>query len=282
MAEQLEIISILNQMLNKDNRQPKEYIGNKPFPKRRKDKVNVKVRLSIVRVGEIDTVQQQFQCEFYMRLRWEEPELKGKNVSSTSKVTWDSLWEPRFKFINAVKYDKHDIMKKVRPSKSDDEAPHVVFHFYISATFKEVFDLSKFPFDYQDLSLTLASACKSSEMTFIKDDEVNDNIREKDFFAPQEWKLCFHVMTETSTSEEMEGASQNKYPRYIIRMSVRRQYKFYIYNVLLIMCLITALAFSSFAVEAESYVSRIQISLILLLTSVAFKYNVQQYVPSVP
>ena len=155
------------------------------------------------------------------------------------------------------------------------------FHCFISGTFKEVFELDKFPFDYQDLSITLAAKSKSTEMFFIKDDEMNDNIREKNFFAPQEWKLCSHVITETSISDCMEGASPVRYPHYTIRMSVKRKFKFYIYNLLPIMFLITALTFSSFAVEAESYISRIHISLTLLLTSVAFKYNVQQYVPRV-
>lgn len=60
-----------------------------------------------------------------------------------------------------------------------------------------------------------------------------------------------------------------------------RQYSFYIYNVALIMCFITILTFSSFAVKADSVGDRIQITLTLLLTSVAFKYYVQQFVPTV-
>ena len=47
------------------------------------------------------------------------------------------------------------------------------------------------------------------------------------------------------------------------------------------MCLITALTFTSFAVGADSIGDRIQITLTLLLTSVAFKYYVQQFVPTV-
>ena len=47
------------------------------------------------------------------------------------------------------------------------------------------------------------------------------------------------------------------------------------------MCLITALTFTSFAVGADSTGDRIQITLTLLLTSVAFKYHVQQFVPAV-
>ena len=47
------------------------------------------------------------------------------------------------------------------------------------------------------------------------------------------------------------------------------------------MCLITALTFTSFAVGVDSIGDRIQITLTLLLTSVAFKYYVQKFVPTV-
>ena len=47
------------------------------------------------------------------------------------------------------------------------------------------------------------------------------------------------------------------------------------------MCLITALTFLSFAVKAGAPGDRIQITLTLLLTSVAFIYHAQQFVPTV-
>ena len=257
-----------------------EYIGHNPFPEHRADKVTVHASSRIVRVGDIDTVRQEFQCELYVRLRWEEPHLKGKDISTTSTITWDSYWEPRCKFINAVKLDNHETKKEVRPPNFDGGNPQVLFHYRIKGTFKEVFKLNTFPFDYQNLSITLASQCKSDEMKFVKDGEIDDNIREKNFFAPQEWKLCSHVITEPTTSEEMEGDSQNTYPRYNIRMNVIRQYKYYIYNVLLIMCLFTIFTFSSFAVKGDSYVGII-ISLTLLLTTVTFKDSFRQHVPRV-
>ena len=47
------------------------------------------------------------------------------------------------------------------------------------------------------------------------------------------------------------------------------------------MFLITALTFTTFVVEADAIADRVQITLTLLLTSVAFKYYVQQFVPTV-
>ena len=175
--------------------------------------------------------------------------------------------------MNAVSIDE-DTKKKICNGE-------IVYHCYIKGTFKEVLELNNFPFDYQKLTLTLSAKCNAASLKLENDPEKEDNIRTDNFFAPQEWKLCSHVLTESKEPVETRGASSNRYPQYEFRMNVRRQYKFYIYNVFLVMFLITALTFGSFAVEADATGDRIQISLTLLLTSVAFKYHVQQFVPTV-
>ena len=225
-------------------------------------------------MGDIDTVRQEFQCGFYMRLRWAEPKLKRK--SNEDVVDWRSMWHPRYYFINAVNIEETEHWKVHRGGEA-------FFHYHIKGTFKEEFEIGNFPFDYQDLCLHMASKCKVSEMIFVKetDKEKLDNIRIQNFYSSQEWSLCSHVLTESKKSEEAEGASPNDYPQYKIRMNAVRQYKFYIYNVFLVMLLITAMTFASFTVEADIPADRVQISLTLLLTSVAFKYYVQQFVPTV-
>ena len=278
MAEGLlKSSEILQQMLEL---MQKKYICKRE-EKDREDPVTVHVCVRIFKVGNIDTIRQEFQSELYMRLRWEEPNLKGKDMSCTTTITWDSLWKPRYRFINAIQVECHEIKKEILPSESVDESPQVLFHCFIDGTFKTKFELRKFPFDYQDLTLILSSKYNSDELKFIKDDEIRDNICEENFYAHQEWKLYSHVITDTPTSAEMKATSQYSYPRYNIRVSVIRQYKFYIYNVFLIMCLFNVSTFWSFAVKADSHAGRLQIHLTILLTSVAFKYNVQQFVPRV-
>ena len=252
----------------------KDYIVTRPFVGRREDPSTVYVRISILRIGDIDTVRQEFQCKIYMRLRWTEEKFKHMSASEKSQTTWESMWDPRYFFNNATKIDEEITKKEFRD-------PQVVYHCYITGIFKEVFWINNFPFDYQKLSLVLFAKCFADKMTLQKDPEKEDNIRTESFFAPQEWKLCSHVLTESKKSEETSGVSSNRYPQYEIRMNVRRQYKFYIYNVFLVMLLITTLTFGSFAVEADATGDRIQISLTLLLTSVAFKYYVQQFAPTV-
>ena len=247
----------------------------------RDDHVDVYVRVSIVSVGDIDAVRQEFQSEFYMNLRWEERMLLGKDVSNEANIDWESIWDPGVYIIDAVNLEIYERHSSILPPERIGNPPQVAQYYHIKGTFKEVLEVNNFPFDYQDLSLILTSNWHADQLTLVKDDKKDDNIHTWNFYAKQEWCLRCHVITETLTLKPTEGSSGNSYPQYRVRMNVLRQYKFYIYNVALIMCLITLLTFTAFAVEPDSPGDRIQITLTLLLTSVAFKYYVQQFVPTV-
>ena len=136
-----EVLSeILELLQKKDKGEPNDFVVHYPYPRQREDPVKVFVRISIVRIGEIDTVRQEFQCEFYMRLCWTEGKLKNTGKDEKEQTSWESQWDPRQYFKNAVKVDEHDIKKKLA---GDAE---VVHHCYIKGIFKKVLELSDFPF----------------------------------------------------------------------------------------------------------------------------------------
>lgn len=277
------ILAQILEELQKSNRpeDAKDGVKYMVWKKGREDHVEVYVRVSIVSVGDIDAVRQEFQCEFYLNLRWKEPMLIGKDALDEENIDWDSIWDPGVYIIDAVSLDVYERHQSIKLGVSAEAIPQVVQYYHIKGTFKEVLEVNNFPFDYQDLALTLTSNWHADKLTLVKDDELDDNIHTWNFYAKQQWELQRHVITETLTLKPTEGSSANSYPQYKIRVNVMRQYNFYIYNVSVLMCLITALTFTSFAVKADSVGDRIQITLTLLLTSVAFKYYVQQFVPNV-
>ena len=141
--------------------------------------------------------------------------------------------------------------------------------------------MNDFPFDYQDLQIVLTSRRETKHIELCKDPDYDDNIRTWNFTAKQEWDLQKHVINKSEKNKQEEGSSTHIFPLYHVQLHVRRRYGFYIYNIALLMFLITALTFTTFVVEADAIADRVQITLTLLLTSVAFKYYVQQFVPTV-
>lgn len=269
-----------NKQLCTIERNSNEGVKYMVWHKERKEKMTVFVRVSFVSVGDIDAVKQEFRCEFYLNLKWEEPEFTG--VSDAATIDWNSSWDPGMYIVDAVSYDIYERHQTLQMSKRLGGIPFVRQYYHIKGTFKEVLEVNNFPFDYQDLALMLTSNWHAEHLVFAKDQEQDDNIHTWNFTAQQEWNLKPHVLAESKTLLPVPpGSSPNSYPQYRIRINVMRYYSFHLTNVALIMCLITMLTFTSFTVEADAVGDRIQIVLTLLLTSIAFKYYVQQFLPTV-
>lgn len=75
--------------------------------KKRVGSVDVYVRVSVVSVGDINTVLQQFTCEFYLSLRWDEPNLRDM-VDKQDEIDWSNQWEPGIYFVDLIQIDKYE------------------------------------------------------------------------------------------------------------------------------------------------------------------------------
>ena len=141
--------------------------------------------------------------------------------------------------------------------------------------------MSDFPFDYQELQIVLTSNWETNKITLCKNLYQDDNIRTWNFTGEQEWELQKHVLCDEKKNEPEFASSPKIFPLYKVKLHVKRKFGFYLWNIAFLMCLITALTFTTFVVEVDAIGDRLQITITLLLTSVAFKYYVQQFLPTV-
>ena len=134
-----EILSQMRQtqeVLEKIQDNTKDTVKEMVWYKRREGHVSVYIRVSFVSVGDIDTVKQEFQCEFYMQVRWNEPELTGKTVDDI--IEWENYWDPSIYIVDIVSFDIYERTQKLIPPQEEGESPDVVQYFHIKGTFKEV------------------------------------------------------------------------------------------------------------------------------------------------
>ena len=246
----------------------------------REDHVNVYLRASVVMVGDIDAVRQEFLCEFYLSVKWKEPRLKGRTADS--QVDWDSEWEPDIYFVDMVSSDIFERHRGFLDEKPEDDIPTVFFYYHIRGIFKEVLDVRTFPFDYQELDIIVTTNFEKNRVTLLKDPERSDNIRTWNFASKQQWELQPHVLASSKETHKEIGSSSNIFSLYHIKMHAVRKWSFYVSNIAFVMALITSLTFTSFAVDTDSTGDRLAITLTLLLASVAFKYYVEGFLPTVP
>lgn len=259
-----------------DNTHPE--VDNKcDFRQNKLEKVTVVIRTSIISVGDIDTVGQRFKCDFYMSATWSEPQLQGR---SPEDIRWSDEWHPRIVFFNALEIEKLEMNHKLFYEEGN-KIPFALQSYRIKGSFRENLELWNFPLDYQQLTITLMSDWTDKLVEFEKDPRKPDTLRPETFTADQEWHLCRNVVTESTSTVSSEGSSANDYPLYHIKCHVKRKSGYYLWNITMIIFLISLLSFCSFSVEISSPSDRLSVTLTLLLTAVAFKFVVSQSLPTI-
>ena len=158
-----------------------------PFGKRRPNIIlnglkhpNAKeVRVSIVftRLGEIDTINERFSCEATLFITWRESTnilQKHDGGSGDNSYVWDSnkLWDPQLYIDNAIGDVKEKDVKFRLEKLFDDMKKEWFFEVHmikrIQGTFFEKLELYHFPFDIQDLSITLTSHRTQDEIVLVQ------------------------------------------------------------------------------------------------------------------
>nr|VZI36563.1 unnamed protein product [Spirometra erinaceieuropaei] len=137
------------------------------------------------------------------------------------------------------------------------------------------------PCEEKDLTITLSSERPDTEVDLVPDNKDLCAINIQTFVDQQEWHLHEHIeISKRSVVQEFSNSSQSHSCLSVTCRAARRPGYFY-WNVFLIMFFITGLSFPTFAVSAERPENRLQLSFTLFLTSVAFKFVINQSLPKI-
>ena len=106
-----------------------------------------------------------------------------------------------------------------------------IFHIFTHCTVCQVSPLLVL----HELTITLKSTWTNKQVEFKKDLRKEDRIEPVTFTADQEWYLCKHVVTESTTQHIGNVAGPNEssirdYPLYVIKCHVKRKRGCYFWN----------------------------------------------------
>ena len=247
--------------------------------RRTDEAVLVCVRVNISSVSDIDTVAQEFTCEFFLAATWDEPQLTEQ--FNPAAVDWSKHWDPRIYFANAVEiksmHKKHKMIKMV-----NSPVPVVQLSYRVVGRFKTLFSLHNFPFDYQTLKIEISSKWSSSAVLFDRTPNIPCVLSNANFLGKEQWDLLDHVITRDSTStDDPSKVSIITYSFYAFEFHIKRKYTYFLTNIVCLMLLISLLSFTTFFVNPDSIGDRLSVILTLLLTAVTFKFVVSQNLPPV-
>jgi len=251
------------------------------------DRVSVEVRGVFLKIGEIDTLKEQYHADAFIQTKWKDPSLK---VSDIETFAADKHWNPRIFIQNSVGDLKENTWHKV---EIDAVGVPTVFEMRrIKGVFLENLELDDFPVDVQDLSITVATERTIDEVDFIDDLTALSSINTQTFIDMQEWSLHEHVETTRKVTTQglgitIEGDDQDvsssryKHPTFTVTCRAARRPGYFYWNVFFLMFFITLMAFATYSVHPSLPQNRLQLSFTLLLTAVTFKWVVNRCLPTI-
>ncbi|CAF1297730.1 unnamed protein product [Rotaria magnacalcarata] len=238
--------------------------------------VTVELRLVFLKIGEIDTLKEQFQAEAFIQARWFEPTLKGTDIDCFDA---NKFWNPLLYIDNSVGDLKNDVWHKVVYDGMD--TPMVYEMRKVKGVFLENLELNDFPVDVQDLTITISTTRTVNEVSLVADTNQLSAINTHTFIDQQEWRLHEHVETSTKLLSSPFSPSQNQHPAFSATCHAARRPGYFYWNVYFLIFFITVMAFATFSVTYNLPQNRLQLSFTLLLTAVTFKWVVVRCLPTI-
>ncbi|CAH1779688.1 unnamed protein product [Owenia fusiformis] len=237
------------------------------------DKKVVEVCVKIVKIGEIDTLHEQYTAEVLVKAKWREPALDF--VQDAKGVDLGNYWHPKLYIANTI--GTPSVAETNTFTIDKNHEAYMRLERRTRGMFMETLELREFPFDIQDLAVTVVSD-RIEEVQIIQDRDEYSSVYRSDFADAQEWYLYSNVDVE----ETIAPYGHRTRSALVVKMKAARRPKYFIWNNFFVTFVITALSFSTFAVIPKLVQNRLQLSFTLLLTCVAYKFAVSQNLPKIP
>lgn len=245
---------------------------------KRSGKVTVTIRVLFLKIASIDTLHDRFSADVVIHTRWREPAFDAAK-KSTEDVDWSQYWDPKLSVDNVIGEAKANVSNHLSYDKNGRAI--VLQSIKIGGMFYEAMDLNQFPFDSQDLTVSIVSDLETNEVEFVEDLQERSGINVGAFKAGQEWTLKKNLNTWKKTNIKVINKQTHKYPVFCIAAKGSRKPQFFLWNIVLIMFSICSMAFGTFSVGLNVPQSRLQLSYFLILTTVTFKFVVNKSLPKI-
>lgn len=235
---------------------------------------NFKVRVNLDKLWEINQIKETFKAQYFLHAHLDYDKEKEEVVKE------DMRWlEERLAIENSVELYNHDTYKpKVTVGNG-----RVDVRWLIRGEFGESLELQDFPFDTQELKITIKVGlpCRKDKPLHKFTDVGKSKVILNVFPLVNTWEPPRNVTLDYSLSDKRRNFLKDRFPLLTVTVTVTRFPWYHLWNISLPLGSIVVMSWSSFTIDAADKAGRLSASLTLVLTAVAYKYIVAQMVPHI-
>lgn len=232
----------------------------------------VTVGIFVYDLSDISDVERTFTVDFYLLVEWDDPRLATDPAGpprTYRRVPVNEIWTPRLLIAN-----ERELTKKYPDTVTIDTRGGVSYFQRYQGTVSFEHDLRDFPFDSNTLSIELISrGYTPQEVAFVK------NVTGRgDTFSIVDWDIG----RETTRAGSIYVAPRDMhFSGWYYELPARRYEAFYIWKVIVPLCLIIFMSWTVFWINPEQIGPQIGISTASMLTLILFQFNLSRFVPKI-
>jgi hypothetical protein len=220
---------------------PKEWPkGMQKIPPSADEPTEVKLGFYVLNLGKIDQLNETMDIVGLMTTSWMDPRLAFDANSfgySVARPTSDQIWTPELTVINAANLQRKTLLQlSVKP---DGKVKTIEM---MAMTVSTDYNLRKFPFDWQTALIIWEPLSSEVQRINLVDDPAADGVNRESYVTLSEWDIEDVKGSVTVRQGGTEGLS---FPRHTFKMTIKRNYGFYVFKVFFPLLLITVISWTS-------------------------------------
>jgi len=246
----------------------------------------VKVNFFINSIRAINDEAGTYEMDFWLELFWQDSALEGQVIED---IPIEKLWDPKIQAINGqaveVLYRNYD--------NSFEPDTNVALYQHLAGTFHHAFDLGRFPFDQQWITIELESSELTSNRLLLDFIDLTQAVVYSEQPSIHPISTGKFVSSDVSMGEwSMAGGQvvqqihvlpydKSSWAQMRIEIQIVRNYRPYVLKIMLVLFFVMLLGIAIFFVDLQELRYRLLILFTLLLAVVTFDFTRLQSMPRV-
>lgn len=248
-------------------------------PPNSEEATQVDIGLYVINISNVNSVENTYRLEGLIDLVWCDPRLQLNEQKKHNQIYLEEdamsklgrIWWPSVTFVNEVgEYFRKNEELIIFANGT------VQYKEKFSVELKSFFDLTKFPFDEQTLSVAIESFAWDENDVKLKLD--NQKIGFSSSLDLPEWEIGD---LETRINQTLEVRSKVPFSKFLMQIKLIRKPGFYLWKVIIPLIILVIISWSVFWMAEESLADRISFSLTGILTVVAYQFLISENLPNI-
>jgi hypothetical protein len=235
---------------------------------------SVMMGIYLLDIDEINDVSQRFTVDMMISVYWQDPRLvlpEAERTGHKRLMSLDEIWTPR----GLVTNDRGLTTELPRVAEIDDLG-NVLYLQRLYGDLAVDLEFEDFPFDTQILPIEIVSYRYSpDEVQFSPNADITGD---DGSFSAEGWK--FRII-EPQVGEYYAPGQLETRPRLTFRIEAEREYRYYIWTMIVPMSLIIFMSWTVFWLPPGIVPSRIAISTASIFSLIAFGFSIRLSLPRV-